>query len=193
MFDARRKTRFVLASALVAFAAACAAGVAAADPAEQYLHNLAAPPLCPQDVPDSSLPVCQVRFFGESWQALTSQSIILRIGEIEATQADCAAFSDATTMTFAIDGAPVPVTQIPCRYVARPIDNLGTGWAGDWGTDFRYLSEPGALAAGQHIEVATLTFNSSYSYSLGCTDPSGRCTVPAGTVNNYTSEITVSG
>ena len=193
MFDTRRKTRFVLASALVALAAACAAGGAAAGPAEQYLHDLAAPPLCPQDAPDSSLPVCQVRFFGGSWQALTSQSILFRIGDIEASRADCAAFSDATTVVFAIDGVSVPFTTIPCRFVPRPIDNLGADFADSWATDFRYLSEPGALTAGVHTETATITVNSSYSFSLGCTDPSGRCTIPAGTVESFTSELTVTG
>ena len=191
MFDPRRKTRVALVSALVVLATSWAAGGAAASPAEHYLHSLHAPPLC-LGAPDPSLPVCQARFFGTQWQALTSQSILFRIGDIEASRADCEAFLDATTITFAIDGESVPVTTIGCRYVSRPIDNLPTTFVGNWGTDFRYLSEPGQLAPGAHTETVTITYNADVSYSLGCTDPSGRCTTPAGTVYHFTSKLTVS-
>jgi hypothetical protein len=148
--------------------------------------------LCPSGAPDPSLPACQVRFPpGQTgYQALTSQSILFRIGDVEASQADCAAFSAATTVTFTIDGASVPVTIIPCQYIAQPIANLGN-FVGNWFTDRRYLSGPGALAPGVHTETATITYNTSFSYSLSCTDPSGRCTVAAGTVNRFTSTLTV--
>ena len=191
MFNPRRKTRVALVSALVVLATSWAAGGAAASPAENYLHNLHAPPLC-LGAPDPSLSVCQVRFFGTQWQALTSQSILFRVGEVEASQADCQAVVDGTTITFAIDGESVLVTTIGCRYVSQPIANLPNVIVGNWFTDFRYLSEPGQLAPGAHTETATFTFNADVSYSLGCTDPSGRCTTPAGTVFHLTSHLTVS-
>jgi len=47
-----------------------------------------------------------------------------------------------------------------------------------WETDFRYLIPAGALTPGVHTVTWTSTFTSDFSYSLGCTDPSGRCTTP---------------
>jgi hypothetical protein len=186
-----------LATALAAVVAALAstAGVASGESPEGYLHNLAAPPLCAVlgDAPDASLPVCQARFFGPPRVALTSQSVLLRIGDSESSQADCEAFSAGVTTEFRIDGDPVSITTHPCRYVPQPVDNLEGSLPviPVWVTEFRYLIPAGALAPGVHTVTWTATYNVDVSYSLGCTDPSGRCTTPAGTVVTSTKELTI--
>lgn len=179
----------------VVFALATA-GVASGESTDGYLHNLAAPPLCalPWQTPDPSLSICQARFLAPRL-ALTSQSVLLRIGDFEATQADCTSYDATQTTTFAVDGAPVPVTTQPCRFISQSVDNVVTlplaGAQTVWGTDFRYLIPAGSLAPGTHTVTWTATFSSDWSYSLGCTDPSGRCTVPAGTVWTETTTLTI--
>lgn len=168
------------------------AGVASGESTNAYLHTLAAPPVCafPWETPDPSVSVCQARFFAPRL-ALTTQSIILRIGESEGSQADCTAFAAAQTTTFAIDGAPMPIITQPCRYVALAVDNVSLPALPVWLTEFRYLIPAGALAPGVHTVTWIDTFTSGYSYSPGSGDPSGRCTVPAGTVHTSTTTLTI--
>jgi hypothetical protein len=182
-----------MALGLATVVAACVVVVAtaSAESPDGYLHNWTAPPRCPQGVADASIPVCQVTFFGTGYEASTSQSILFRVGDFEATAEDCRTVSTSVTVTFTIDGTLVPVTELPCRFIPIPIDNVSLAFVGYWGTDFRYVSPPAALVSGTHVETATFFVDSSFTYSLGCGDPSGRCTVPAGTVFTYTSDVTI--
>jgi hypothetical protein len=170
--------------------AALALGVtdASADQSDVYVHGPALPTRCPfaWQTPDPSVSTCWARFFVPSI-ALTTQSVLLRIGDYEASFADCSAFSLATTTTFQLDGAFVPITNQPCRYL--PLDT--TFDQPVWRTDNRYLIPAGSLSPGDHTITWTTTYNSGYSYSLGCTDPSGRCPIPAGTVQTSTVTLTI--
>jgi hypothetical protein len=170
--------------------AALALGVttASADPSNAYLYGPALPTRCPVawQSPDPSVSTCWARFFVPSI-ALTTQSVLLRIGDYEASFADCSAFSSSTTTTFQLDGAFVPITNQPCRYL--PLDT--TFGQPVWRTDYRYLIPAGSLSPGDHTITWTSTFNSGYSYSLGCSDPSGRCPIPAGTVQTSTVTLTI--
>jgi len=179
----------VVTAAAVVTVLASAAGVASAESASGYLHNLAMPPRCAltSETPDPSAPICQLPNFGAPRLALTSQSVILRIGDAESSRADCAAYSAGVTTTFAVDGAPVPITTQPCRFVPK-LDDFQPFW---WWTEYRYLIPAGSLAPGEHTVTWTATYNTDVSYSLGCTDPSGRCTVPAGTVVSSPTTLTI--
>ena len=189
--------RFAVRLAMVCFGVGAAvtsvSGMAAAESGDGYLHNLNAPPLCafPWETPDPSVPICQARFFAPRL-ALTSQSVILRIGDVESSQADCEAYSSGVTTTFKVDGGSVPVTTIPCRYTPMTPDNL-TAFGPLWRTDYRFLIPAGSLAVGVHTVTWTATYNVDITFSLGCTDPSGRCTTPAGTVVTATAELTING
>lgn len=190
-------SRVVVVTAIVGVLAALSfTNAASAESTDGYLHNLAAPPLCPLpwETPDPSLPVCQARVFAPRL-ALTSQSVVLRIGDFEASQDDCASYFTAQTTTFTIDGAAVPIVVQPCRELPHSIDNVITlpAFGADrvWETDYRYLMPAGSLLPGIHIVTWTASFTSSYSYTLGCDDPSGRCTVPAGSVFTSTTTLTI--
>ena len=184
------RTTYVLARlgavVLVLAAFAGVAGVASATSPDGYLHGLNAAPLCPTTSPgplDQPSDTCQIRFFTPVVpQALTGQSILFRVGDFEASRADCDAFTDSTVVTFAIDGVAVPVTAVTCRFIPRPVDNIPSVIVGYWFVDFRYVSAPGQLAPGSHTAHVVITAVADYSYSLLCDDPSGRCVVPAGTV-----------
>jgi DNA-binding SARP family transcriptional activator len=158
--------------------------------------SLAAPPMCasPSETPNASLSSCQAHFFAPR-VALTSQSVLLTISDWEATRADCATYSAAQTTTFAVDGEPVLYTTVPCQHVTHSIDNVITLPLLDaptaWGMQDRYLIPARTLTPGTHTLTWTSTFLSDYSYSLGCTDPSGRCTTKAGTVATSTTNLTI--
>src|SRR4051812_30452520 len=155
--------------------------VARGDSGERYLHSfMNAPPLCPFEwgTPDANVPACQVRFFAPRL-ALASQTLLLRIGDFEASRADCAAYAAGVTTTFAIDDVPVSITTLPCRYVPQAVANVTDGCCPIavpvWMTDFRYLIPAGALHEGVHTVTWTATYTADVSFSLGCDDPSGRC------------------
>jgi hypothetical protein len=185
----------VLAGALLSLSIAASPSLASDGAYNAYLHNLPAPVLCPRTAPDPSLDICQARFFEPPFQVLSSQYVLLRIGDVEANQASCEAFSRSSTETFLIDGSPVPFTTIPCRYVAMPPENLGSEWTGNWGTDFRYLITPNMLTPGVHTVTYTQVADSTYTITGPpdfCPDPSGTCTILAGTTQTFTNQLIVS-
>jgi hypothetical protein len=184
----------VLAGALLSLSLAAPASLASEGAYAFYLHDLPAPALCPRTAPDPSLDICQARFFEPPFQVLSSQYVLLRIGDFEANHASCEAFSRSTTETFLIDGSAVPFTTIPCRYVAKDPANMPFP-AGSWGTDFRYLIAPGMLAPGVHTVTYILTADSTYTITGPppfCYDPSGTCTIVAGTTFTSTNQLIVS-
>jgi hypothetical protein len=189
----------ILLGAVLAISAALLASASvtsAAESADGYLHNIAEPARCaaPGQTPDPTQSVCSAHFFAPR-VALTSQTVLLAISDFEASQGDCTSYGDAQTTTFAVDGAPVPITTQPCRYVPQSVDNVITlpveGYDAVWDSERRYLIPAGSLAPGVHTLTWTSTFTSDWSYSLGCGDPSGRCTVPAGSVDTATTTLTV--
>ena len=191
MLNSRVQRRgFCLLVAAIFAVGAAGAGVASAESMNGYLHNLAMPPRCALswETPDPSVPVCQLINFGAPRLALASQSVILRISDVESSRADCAAYSAGVTTTFTVDDAPVPITTQHCRFVPELGDLGELFW---WWTDYRYLIPAGSLAPGVHTVMWTATYNTEVSYSLGCTDPSGRCTIPAGTVINSPTTLTI--
>jgi hypothetical protein len=92
------------------------------------------PDLCRADLPQS-----------ETFQASTGEWILFRIGDREASLADCQAFVANVAIAFALDGQPVAVNHLPCQL--RP--------DGNWFTDYRFLSHP--LTPGVHMFTATFT------------------------------------
>ena len=187
------KRLLAVAGSIVALFAVAA--TASAESADRYLHSIAMPPKCAfaWNQPDPSLSVCWVSPWVDH-AALASQSLILAVGDFEATREDCESWR-RQTMVFTVDGSPVPITTQPCREVSRSIDNVITlpffGADTVWGASFRYLIPAGSMSLGVHTFTATSTYTSDYSYTLGCDDPSGRCTVPAGTVASSTSAFTI--
>ena len=190
--------RLLLGTVLAISAAllACASASTAAESGDGYLHNIAQPVRCAAQgqTPDPTVSVCSVHFF-QPRVALTSQTLLLAISDLEASRDDCSSYGSAQTTTFSVDGSPVPITTQPCRYVTQSVDNEFTlpiaGANAVWDSEWRYLIPAGSLAPGVHTLTFTSTFTSDYSYSLGCGDPSGRCTVPAGTIDTATTTLTI--
>jgi hypothetical protein len=178
-----------VAGFVVTAAVLSALGVANAASADRYLHDPAAPPLCafPWTTPDPSVSVCQARFFAPRL-ALTSQSVLLRIGDAESSRADCVSYDSGVATTFAIDGQGVSITKIPCH--DEPRVNVA-GVMPVWGVDYRHFIPAGTIAPGVHTVTWTSTYTRDVSYSLGCTDPSGRCTVSGGTVVSSTTQLII--
>lgn len=90
------------------------------------------PHICRADIPRSL-----------TFQASTGEWILFRIGDSEASLADCQSFEATFTVSFTLDGQPVESIHLPCQ--------LRTG--GDWFTDYRLLSHP--LASGVHVLAVT--------------------------------------
>ncbi len=179
----------VVASLLLAVAVALGgSGAAVADGGDAYLHSIQLPPRCafPWTSPDPAASACRAGFFSPDL-VLTSQLVVFAVDELEGSHQDCEAFAAATTTTYQLDGAYVPVTTQACRYVPHD-QTLGIPV---WRTAHRSLIPAGSLASGDHAITWTQTVNHAYSYSLGCDDPTGRCVVDAGTVTTSTETLTV--
>jgi hypothetical protein len=172
---------------------AATAGTASADSPQSYLHTLAAPVPCagPGGTPDATVSVCQGMIFGGTRVTLTSQAVIVAIGDAESSQIDCNASFDTTTHSIAVDGQGVPITVSPCRYYPSADTRVSPFFRGTWAVGYRYLIDPGALAPGAHTLTWVTRWIEDFTYSLGCTDPSGRCTVPAGSVEIETGALIV--
>jgi virginiamycin B lyase len=156
------------------------------------LSVFSAPRECSSIARPSTFLVCQINLANTAkYTVRASQSILLRLGDVESSAADCSAFTRATRFVFTIDGRPVPVKVIGCRYVAHPIAHIAGGIVGKWFMDGRYSSKSRELLPGRHTVKATLTAVAAYSYSLGCKAASGRCSVRAGTVYAFTRTVTV--
>lgn len=188
----------LLAAAVVLTAAIVVPGANADLSADGYLHSIAVPPRCafPWQSPASD-PVCSDGLFAPRL-ATTSQSVILGVSDFEGSLADCEGWVNAQTTVFAIDGSPVPITFQPCRMVTQSVPNLLTlpidGANAVWATSSRILIPAGSLSPGDHSVTWTITFTSDYTYSLGCTDPSGRCLGDTtGTVLTNTNTLTIVG
>jgi hypothetical protein len=182
---------YALAAVATAFGAAVVS--AAAQSPESYLHTANAPPRCasPGESPDGAVTVCLGFASGGTRIALSSQSIILSVGDAESSQADCSAGFDATTHDFTVDGVSAPITVVSCRYIAPADLRVNPFFHGNWAVFYRSLLDPGALAPGAHAVTFTTHWIKDFSYSLGCTDPSGRCTVPAGSVEVLTGQLII--
>jgi hypothetical protein len=192
--QSKLRLRVLLVASAAALALALTGGTARATSPDGYLHSLAMPPFCPfpWGTPDPSLAICQANAFAPRL-ALTSQSVILRGGDYEGSLADCTGYATAVTTAFTLDRELIPVTTQPCRYVPRAVENANFFVIPNWDYEVRSLIPAGSLSVGIHTLTWTATFNANFSYSLGCTDPSGRCTVPAGTVFNSTSDLVING
>jgi hypothetical protein len=177
---------------LVALAIVGTAGGAATD---AYVHTLLTPPRCaPADgTPDLSQPVCSVGFFGPIRQALTSQAVIVTFLDEESSQADCAAAMAGVETVATVDDVPVGTTTVGCRFVPHAVDNLATPVIPGWVYDIRYVVSAGSLTPGTHTLGVTDTYRVDVSYSLGCDDPSGRCTHHAGDTFSFTKSLVITG
>jgi hypothetical protein len=80
-----------------------------------------------------------------TFQGSTGEWMVFRIGDLEATLADCQAFEANTTVTYALDGQAVDTDHLPCQVRTD----------GNWFTDYRFLSHP--LVPGLHSVAVTFT------------------------------------
>ena len=169
-----------------------ATGTATADSAQSHLHafNATAPCASRGQPPDASLAVCGMTF-GVTRLALSSQSVILVVGDAESSHADCANGFAATTHSWMIDGNEVPITVDHCRYIPPNDPLVNPFFRGAWAVAYKNLIKPGALTAGSHTVTFTTNWIHDQTYSLGCTDPSGRCTIPAGSVEIDTGQLII--
>jgi hypothetical protein len=184
------KRRWVCLGAVAMLAVT--AGTASADSPDSYVHTAKAPPPCANSgaTPDSAVVVCGTTF-GVSRTALSSQFVVVTVGDAEGSHADCAAGFDATTHTLVIDGIAAPITVVPCRFVALNETQVNPFFRGHWAVFYRYLINPGTLAPGSHTITFTTNWIKDFTFSLNCTDPSGRCTIPAGSVQIDTGELVI--
>jgi hypothetical protein len=132
--------------------------------------------------PDTTLQGCNGFGFGQTRVATATQAVVFVVGDAESNRTDCNNGFAATTHTLAIDGNSVPITVNPCRYFPPDFQEINPFFRGYWGVFYKYLINPGTLAAGAHDITFTTHWIEDFTYSLGCTDASGRCTVPAGNV-----------
>ena len=175
--------RLMLALALTATAIIGAPGAAyAAASPDGYLHTANSPPRCasPGETPDPSVPFCQAMTLGGTRIALSTQSLILNVGDAESSRADCQSYLDAVVPMFTLDGVSYPITTVPCRYVPPGDALVNPFFRGHWATFNHAFVPAGTLAPGVREVFYSTYFVRDYTYSLSCTDPSGRCTVPAG-------------
>jgi hypothetical protein len=178
-----KRSHVVLGVLTILTVAAGAATARAGESPVAHLHSAFFMP-CPDypAPPDPTLAGCNGFSVGGTRVASVSQAVILAIGDVESSQADCKNGVAATTHTFTIDGNPVPITVDPCRYFPPDFQQINPSFWGNWGVFYKYLIRPGALARGIHDITFTTHWVNDFTYSLGCGDPSGRCTVAAGTV-----------
>ena len=92
-----------------------------------------------------------------------------------------------------VDGVSVDTTSVPCRFVPRPVDNQPIPVIPGWVNDTRYVIPAGWLTPGTHTLSTTITYTVDVSYSLGCDDPSGRCTHHAGDTFTFTHSLIITG
>ena len=90
-----------------------------------------------------------------------------------------------------LDGVQVDTTTVPCRFVSRPLDNQPIPVIPGWVYAVRYVIPAGSLAPGTHTLSTTGTYTVDVSYSLGCDDPSGRCTHQAGDTFTVTNSLII--
>jgi len=187
----RRSLAVSVAVSLVALAVAATAARGASTGA--YLHTLLTPPRCaPADgTPDPSQPICSVGSFGPVRQALTSQSVLVTFLDEESSQADCAAAMAGVETVATVDGVPVDTTTVACRFVQQPLDNVAMPVIPGWVYDVRYVIPAGLLTPGTHTLAVTDTYTVDVSYSLGCDDPSGRCTHHAGDTFTFAGSLII--
>ena len=81
--------------------------------------------------------------------------MLIRIGDGEATQADCLKFQNSSTVSITLDGSSVPVHVINCS-----LDGAM------WRVDYRYVSPP--LTPGTHVATGTIvgSFPSTFSRNI---------------------------
>ena len=178
-----RRRALVVPVALCLVVTAVAAAMALGASSDTYLHTLLTPPRCA--AADSGPPTRRSQLLVglralSVRQALTSQSVLVGTLDEESSQADCAASMAGVETVFTVDGVPVSTTTVPCRFVPQAVDNQPIPVIPGWVHATRYVIPADSLTPGTHALGETLTYTVDVSYSLGCDDPSGRCTTPAG-------------
>ena len=83
--------------------------------------------------------VCGGLAFGGIRVALSSQSVLLSVGDAEANRTDCSAAFTTTTRTLEVDGQPLPTTVVPCRYVPPADELVNPFFRGHWGLWLPFL------------------------------------------------------
>jgi hypothetical protein len=186
----RRPLVVPVALSLVVLAVAATSAWGASTDA--YVHTLLTPPRCvlAGGTPDPSQPVCSVGG-GPARQALTSQSVLVGFLDVESSQSDCAADVTGVETVATVDGVSVDTTDVQCRFVPQPVDNLSIPVIPGWVNDTRYVIPAGSLTPGTHTLSTTITYTVDVSYSLGCDDPSGRCTHHAGETFTFTKSLII--
>ena len=191
----RDRRSLVVSVALSVVAVAVVAMSALGASTDAYVHILLTPPRCAlaDGTPDPSQPVCGVGVVRPR-QALTSQSVLVGVVlDEESSQADCAAAMTGLETVFTVDGVLVDTTTVPCRFVPRSVDNQPIPVIPGWVYAIRYVIPAGSLAPGTHTLSLTGTYTVDVTDSLGCDDPSGRCSHRAGDTFTSTSSLTITG
>jgi hypothetical protein len=185
-------SRWYAVAAVVAASSLPVVSAAAQSP-DSFLHTANAAPRCASsgESPDPTVQVCAGFAFGGTRVALTTQSVLLNVGDAEANQTDCSAAFTTTTRTLEVDGQPLPITVVPCRYIPPADELVNPFFHGHWALFYRSLLDPGTLAPGTHTITFTTHWISDFTYSLNCPDPSGRCTVPAGSIEIDTGQLII--
>jgi hypothetical protein len=107
-------------------------------------------PSCNATAPDTSgAHQCWVTPLRGGWQASTGEWIVVRVGDLEATQSLCAQMQASVVATITLDGQSLPVDTIACQ-----LRDDGT-----WFVDWRALSVP--LTPGTHTFTASWYFTQS--------------------------------
>jgi hypothetical protein len=143
------------------------------------------------------LPICQVamaRFAPNgtnTYSAANSDLIMFRLSHAEASFDECNSWVSDTTLTFTIDGSAQTYSSQACQYVASPVNNLFISQIGTWVADIRVTTGQYALGPGTHTATITTVVNTPFTYTLGCTAPSGLCTAKAGLTTTYTKNVNI--